>query len=63
MLVAGATGLGALMLGGILMRWGARTLSRNALAGWDNRVLIGASLTAIGLAILIADALIWGISI
>lgn len=62
MLVAGATGLGAMMLGGILMRWGAGRLRSNALVGWDDRVLAGAALVALGLAILVAEAVAWGIS-
>lgn len=62
MLVAAVVGVCAMVLGVALMRWGAYALSKNALAGWDCRLLLGAALVALGLAIEIGDALVWGVS-
>lgn len=61
MLILAATGVGAVALGTTLMRWGAHALTKDALAGWDYRILIGAALVGGGLAILVVDILIWGL--
>lgn len=60
MLVLAATGMSAMALGTTLMRWGAHALTKDALAGSDYRMLIGAVLVVLGL-ILLFGGVLWGI--
>jgi hypothetical protein len=52
-------GVGLMMLGVILVRWGVHALSKKPTAASDYRVICGAALVGIGLFVLILRLVVW----